>query len=127
MTEIVKPAVNPTKNELPITEVPTILTTKHLVSEKVENESEIDKFTDAYDSQVVIEENDPYDYNAYSSNDEIDRNELSKQKEIVSTQEKKVVSTNTTSDNQGQISISSASSNDDVSNEKPEEISSTRP
>jgi hypothetical protein len=127
MTEIVKETVEPTKNEHAITEAPINSNFKHIITLDEENDSEADSFADAYGSQVDAEENDPYDYNDYASNYESDYEELDEQKEIDLAQEKKVDNnTNISSDVQGQTLISSASSNDDISNvdEKPE-ISST--
>ncbi|CAB4408259.1 unnamed protein product [Rhizophagus irregularis] len=88
MTEIDKGTIEPTKNEHAITEVPTNSNFKHITLDE-ENDSEADNFADAYGSQVDVEENDPYDYNDYTSNYESDYEE-SEQKEIDLTQEKKV-------------------------------------
>ncbi|CAB4401126.1 unnamed protein product [Rhizophagus irregularis] len=88
MTEIDKGTIEPTKNEHAITEVPTNSNFKHITLDE-ENDSEVDNFADAYGSQVDVEENDPYDYNDYTSNYESDYEE-SEQKEIDLTQEKKV-------------------------------------
>ncbi|PKC71930.1 hypothetical protein RhiirA1_390172 [Rhizophagus irregularis] len=121
MTEIDKGTIEPTKNEHAITEVPTNSNFKHITLDE-ENDSEVDNFADAYGSQVDVEENDPYDYNDYTSNYESDYEE-SEQKEIDLTQEKKVDNnTNISSEVQGQTLISCVSSNDDVSSvdEKPE-------
>ncbi|PKK77984.1 hypothetical protein RhiirC2_730772, partial [Rhizophagus irregularis] len=120
MTEIDKGTIEPTKNEHAITEVPTNSNFKHITLDE-ENDSEVDNFADAYGSQVDVEENDPYDYNDYTSNYESDYEE-SEQKEIDLTQEKKVDNnTNISSEVQGHL-ISCVSSNDDVSSvdEKPE-------
>ncbi|GBB99666.1 hypothetical protein RclHR1_00360015 [Rhizophagus clarus] len=125
MAEIDKGTVEPTKNEHAITEVPINSNFKHITLDE-ENDSEVDNFADAY-SQVDVEENDPYDYNDYTSNYESDYEESDEQKEIDLTQENKVdKNTNISSDVQGQTLISSSFSNDDISNvnEKPE-ISST--
>lgn len=121
MTEIDKGTIESTKNEHAITEVPTNSNFKHITLDE-ENDSEVDNFADAYGSQVDVEENDPYDYNDYTSNYESDYEE-SEQKEIDLTQEKKVDNnTNISSDVQGQTLISCVSSNNDVSSvdEKPE-------
>jgi hypothetical protein len=112
MTAIVKPTVEPTKNELSITEVPTVLTSNRFTTDG-ENESEIDDFTDIYGNQVDVEEDNPYNYNGYTLDYESDYKELSK-KEIDSFPPQKVDSANT------------LISNNEVSNvdEKFEEASS---
>ncbi|CAI2188118.1 1667_t:CDS:2, partial [Funneliformis geosporum] len=66
-------------NELPITEIPTILTANVPTKENASEPS------DAYDNQA-----DEYDYIDYASNYESDHEKLSKQEENALTEEKKV-------------------------------------
>src|SRR3990170_5935462 len=85
------------------TEVPTILT-----DFTPKNDSETNDF--------VVE--DDYDYIDYTLNYESDHEELSEQKEIASTEEENANGTIATSNDEGQLSISSAPSSDDVSNKR---------